>query len=73
LYLIVFDWPKDGSLRLEMTSRVTHATLLKDGTAVAMKQGEGCIELTLPAKAPSKYASAIVVEFEGELRACRAE
>ena len=71
LYLIVFDWPKDGgTLPLKLKKKkIAKAVLLKDGTAVSFKAddaGDG-VEFILPAEAPGEYASVIAVDFKGEL------
>lgn len=70
LYLIVFDWPKAGQpLRLSLKNRIKQAALLKGGRVAARSLGDEGVELTLPETPPSRYASVVTLDFEGELAA----
>jgi alpha-L-fucosidase len=67
LYLHVFDWPKDGKLALPLSNKITKAYLMADSkTALKLTVGKDQTTLHLPAYAPDKIASVVVVDFEGE-------
>lgn len=67
LYLHVFEWPKDGVLRVPLANKVTSAQLLADPKAKIGTSVEGQrIALKLPAAAPSRYDSVIKLQIEGE-------
>jgi len=70
LYLHVFNWPKDGSLRLGgLLSPPRRAYLLATGAPVTVRNaGPTDYDLTLPAQAPDAADSVIVVETDGPVR-----
>jgi len=66
LYLHVFDWPKDGKLEVSsLKDTVTKAYLLadKDNLPVIQK-GEDNLVVTIPAEAPDKINTVIVLEIK---------
>jgi alpha-L-fucosidase len=64
VYLHVFDWPKDGQLRIPAWStQVKRAYLLASPKAsLRMTQGAVAISIQLPAGAPDPIASVVVLE-----------
>lgn len=67
LYLSVFDWPKDGVLSVPLANEVKSAYLLaqpKDKLKVT--KTARAIEIKLPAQAPDKIASVVVLDIAGE-------
>jgi len=71
LYLHVFDWPTDGKLTLKCSTKPAKSWLLTDKTECAVKQGMGEITISVPAHAPDKDDSLIVVELAGSLSLLR--
>ncbi len=70
LYLHVFDWPKDGKLVVpELTGNVTSATLLTTGSALQTQASPGGLVITVPAEAPDKISSTVVVKVQGNVAA----
>lgn len=68
LYLHVFDWPEDGKLYVPgLKSRVNSATLLADRSQLAAVASPEGITLTVPAQAPDKISSTIVLQVSGPL------
>ncbi|MCD6202239.1 MAG: alpha-L-fucosidase [Bacteroidales bacterium] len=66
LYLHVYDWPRDGSLKVPLLNTVTKGYLLADpGHELKVKKHEGSVEVTLPAQAPDPVISIVVLEYEG--------
>lgn len=62
LYLHVFDWPKDGRLALpKLKGEIATATVLATGEKVPVENAT----LVLPAAAPDKTSSTIVVKLKG--------
>jgi len=66
LYLHVFDWPKDGKLRVPLSNKVQSAKLLATGENLAVKNLDGKVVIEVPANAPDAAASVIALRFEGE-------
>jgi alpha-L-fucosidase len=68
LFLHVFDWPQDGKLVVPgLHSKITAATLLSGGRKLSVKpEGTGTV-ITLPAKAPDKISSTVVLKLDGPL------
>jgi alpha-L-fucosidase len=68
LYLHVFDWPKDGKLRLEgVGNAVIGARLLaKPSAALAARRDESDIVIDLPVAAPDQICSVVALEIEGK-------
>ncbi|HUB67001.1 MAG TPA: alpha-L-fucosidase [Candidatus Methylacidiphilales bacterium] len=70
LYLHVFDWPKDGKLTVpELKSDVASATLLDGGAKLATASTADGLVITVPAQAPDKISSTVVVKINGTLAA----
>jgi alpha-L-fucosidase len=68
LYLHVFDWPK-GKLDVpRLKNKVVKAYLLADPTRAALKVAENTdgVAVELPAAAPDKIASVVVLEIDGK-------
>ena len=70
LYLHVFDWPKDGSLRMGgLLSAPKRAYVLATKAPVAVRPvGANDYDLALPAQAPDAADSVVVVETDGPVR-----
>jgi alpha-L-fucosidase len=67
LYLHVFNWPADGKLLVPgLKNTVTGARLLADGSALNAEAGPDGVTLTVPANAPDKISSTIVLQLKGE-------
>ncbi len=67
LYAHVFDWPKDGKLRVgDKELRVTDAYLLADSwrTPVETLPGDEGVVVRLPGSAPDAVVSVVVLEHE---------
>ena len=68
LYLLVFDWPKDGELNLPMDTPVDHAWLIvAPDKPVPVSARAGKTVFKLPAAAPDPIASVIAVKLKGEV------
>jgi alpha-L-fucosidase len=68
LYLHVFDWPKDGKLRVpSLKNDLQSASLLADGTMLKSQTTDAGIELSLPSEAPDEIATVIVLKVNGAL------
>jgi alpha-L-fucosidase len=68
LYLHVFDWPKDGKLKIPgLKNKIEKAFLLADPNkeSLAASQLLDGVAITLPADAPDKIASVVVLEIQG--------
>jgi len=70
LYLHVFEWPQDGTLRVPMKNAVTRAYLLTDASTPlpVVSSGDGTT-IEAPAMAPDPIATVVVVEVEGAVEA----
>jgi alpha-L-fucosidase len=69
LYLHVFDWPKDGQLEVPgLKNQVTKAYLLTDTdrSPLAVTANDDGVAIKLPAEAPDKIASIVVLEIAGK-------
>jgi alpha-L-fucosidase len=63
IYLSVFDWPKDGALAVPLATPVSKAYLLTDpGKALTTAATNGSVTIEVPATAPDKIASVVVLE-----------
>ena len=63
LYLIVFDWPKDGKLVVPLATSVTRAYCLADkGGALTAASTPTGVTIRVPAVAPDETASVVVLE-----------
>ena len=70
LYLHVFDWPADSILRVPMTGQVKRAYLLANRRrALKVTQETGGIAIALPATAPDKIATVVVLDVTGDVSA----
>ena len=67
LYLHVFDWPKNGVLRMPMRALVVSAHLLADpARPLTTGADDRAVLIHLPAKAPDAIASVIKLTLDGE-------
>ena len=67
LYVHVFDWPKDGSLRVPLRSPVKAAWLLTaPDKKLAVAAGDGRVTVSVPAAAYDADDSVVVLEMDGE-------
>ena len=68
LYLQVFKWPADGTLRVPLANKPVKAWLLADADKkeLPMERSGDRILLKLPEKAPDPIASVVVLQVEGE-------
>ena len=63
VYLHVFNWPADGSLRVpSLGKEIKKAYLLANRSALKFAQGSDGLTITLPAKAADSIATVIVLE-----------
>lgn len=70
LYLHVFDWPADGKLVVPgLTGKVQSATLLATRKTLTVATDAKGATIALPATAPDKLSSTIVVKMKGPLHA----
>lgn len=75
LYLHVFNWPKDGLVLYGIKSDVKRAYLLANRSKLKFKQHHDSINdhhelrIDLPATAPDKSDSVIVIETDGAIQA----
>ncbi|MBM3787132.1 MAG: hypothetical protein FJW30_22475 [Acidobacteria bacterium] len=67
LYLHLFDWPRDGRVRVPGLRNIVHrATLLASSTTVLRTERDGeDIVVHLPAEAPDETASVIALQLDG--------
>ena len=67
LYLHVFDWPKDGSLRVPLKTAARAAWLLTapDAKLKVAREPERLV-VSVPAAAPDPVDSVVVLELDGE-------
>jgi alpha-L-fucosidase len=67
LFLHVFDWPKDGQLRVPLQSAAKSAWLLSaPGKKLALTREADRLIVTVPATAPDAVNSVVVLELAGE-------
>jgi alpha-L-fucosidase len=67
LYLHVFDWPKDGLLRVPLKNKIRRAYLLADRhRALACSPSGDALQIQVPATAPDPVASVVALQVEGE-------
>jgi alpha-L-fucosidase len=67
LYLHVFDWPRDGNLRVPLKNKVARAHLLANsGQPLAVQADGGQLVVKVPASAPDPIVSVVAIEIEGE-------
>ncbi len=66
LYLHVFDWPKDGKLRVPLNNDAKAAWLLTDpDKKLAVTREPGRLVISLPAAAPDPVDSVVVLDLAG--------
>jgi alpha-L-fucosidase len=69
LYLHVFQWPEDGKLLVPgLKNTVESATLLSDGSTLEAADDEGGVVVSVPADAPDKISSTVVLKVKGTLK-----
>ena len=69
LYLHVFEWPKDGNLRVPIIQGVKSGWLVSNpNSPLQLTPQAEQLTLTLPATAPDTADSVIVLALEGELK-----
>jgi alpha-L-fucosidase len=67
LFLHVFDWPKDGQLRVPLQNAVKSAWLLSSpGKKLAVTRESERLIVAVPAAAPDAVDSVVVLEISGE-------
>lgn len=67
LFLHVFDWPKDGKLRVPLLSAAKSAALLTaPNQPLAITRDSQRLTIALPATAPDPVDSVVVLELDGE-------
>lgn len=67
LYLHLFDYPANGMLPVPMNNQIKKAYLLaRPAKKLLIKKEDTRSVISLPAKAPDKINTVVVVEFEGE-------
>jgi alpha-L-fucosidase len=67
LYLHVFDWPKDGRLRVPLQNAAQAAWLIgSPGQKLAVTREPDCLVLQVPAAAPDAAAAVVVLQVTGE-------
>ena len=69
IYLIIFNWPKDGKFELPaLKTKVVKATLLAaPEKSIAVNQGESGVTLSLPAQAPDAIASVVRLDLADKI------
>jgi len=66
LYLHVFNWPDNGKLFVPgLKNAVTSATVLADGTKLTAESSPEGVTLSVPATAPDKVSSTLVLNIQG--------
>ena len=68
VYLQVFEWPKDGLLKVPLANKVTKAWLLADPEKkpLSITSSEGRILVHVPEKAPDAVVSVVALKIEGD-------
>jgi alpha-L-fucosidase len=69
LYLLVFDWPQDGVLRVPAKAEVESATLLGSGAGVAVAATAAGMTLALPERATDAACSVVKLQLGSALTA----
>lgn len=65
LFLHVFDWPADGKLTVPVPNRPIKASLLSSGKNLDAARETGRISIRVPAEAPDRIATVVVLDVEG--------
>jgi len=69
LYLHVFDWPKDATLRVPgLACTIRSVRLLDGGKELAHARDGGDVFVTLPREMPDPFDTVVVVDYEGDLK-----
>src|ERR1022692_3252404 len=69
LYLHVYDWPNDGRLVVPgLKNKVTSASLLANGKKLKTSVTDAGVVVEVPAAAPDKISSTVVLKILGELK-----
>jgi alpha-L-fucosidase len=69
LYLHVFEWPKDGKLLVPgLKNKVASASLLANGKKLKTSVTDAGVVVEVPAAAPDKISSTLVLKTKGELK-----
>ncbi len=64
IYLHVYDWPAGGTLEVPLSQKVAKAYLLAEpGKPIAVEGNAGSVTLKLPAEAPDRIASVVVLDL----------
>jgi len=67
LYLHVWDWPSDGKLVVPgLKGKVESATLLATGEKLEISSDADAVTISVPATAPDKISSTIVLQINGK-------
>jgi alpha-L-fucosidase len=67
IFLHVFDWPKDGQLRVPLLSAAQSASLLSaPNQKLAVTRDAGRLTIAVPAVAPDAVDSVVVLEISGD-------
>lgn len=66
LYLHVFDWPANRQLLLPLQAVKAQASLLAGGHSLDVTTGDRSLSIALPAAAPDKNATVVVLDLDGE-------
>lgn len=74
LYLHVFDWPKDGKLVVPgLSNKVRQSKLFVGGKDLPISVDGSQVTIALPAEAPDKIATVVVLEMEGAAKVLKAK
>ncbi|MGD0383086.1 MAG: alpha-L-fucosidase [Thermoguttaceae bacterium] len=69
LYLHVFQWPADGKLLVPgLKNTLESASLLIDGSKLEAADDKGGVVVSVPAAAPDKISSTVVLKVKGALK-----
>ena len=67
LYLHVFDWPKDGKLRVPVRNKAKAAHLLAEpGKPLTVERETACLVIEVPRESPDPVDSVVVLDLDGE-------
>ncbi len=67
LYLHVFDWPRDGKLRVPVRNKAKAAWLMgSPGSTLSVAQEAERLVISVPAQAPDPVDSVVVLQLSGE-------
>lgn len=68
LYLSVFDWPKDGKLKINgLRNKIVSARLLANGVKLKISSAQNDLIINVPQTAPDQIASVIKLEVKGRV------